>query len=521
MKRILAALLFFGYSCAAFAPGPPPARPKLIVAVVVDQFRYEYLSRFRNSYTSGFKKILTEGAVFEDAHHIHFPTVTAIGHSTFLSGATPSLSGIVGNEWFDRETGKTVTSVSDPQTKLVGGGAGVGSSPRRLLVSTVGDEIKMSGQQSKVIGVSIKDRAAILPAGHMADGAYWFDNKSDHWVTSTYYKETLPAWAEELNRNKPSARAENATWYPVDSQPGSAKAFCTMGQPANGVPKCRSLEASPWGNEMIEDFAEHALTAENLGHHSGTDILAVSFSSNDYVGHAMGPDSPEVRDMAIRTDRLLGKLFGAVDKSVGMGNVLFVMTADHGVAPVPEVNEARHMIGGRNSQPELLKTMSDALVAKYGPGEWIVGTAGPIPYLNTQLIETKNLNAAEVEQTAAAAARRMPHVFRVYTREQLLKGEVLDDYVSTAVRNGFYQKRSGDVIVIPEAFYIYEKTGTSHGTPFGYDTHVPVIFMGPGIHAGHYYEKIAVNDIAPTLAAIVGVEEPSGSVGRVLQEMWQ
>jgi len=165
--------------------------------------------------------------------------------------------------------------------------------------------------------------------------------------------------------------------------------------------------------------------------------------------------------------------------------------------------------------------MSDALVAKYGSGQWIVGTAGPIPYLNTELIESKHLNEAEVEQTAAEAARKMPHVFRVYTREQLLKGEVLDDYVSTAVRNGFYRKRSGDIIVIPEAFYIYEATGTSHGTPFSYDTHVPVIFMGAGIHAGHYYEKIAVNDIAPTLAAIVGVEEPSGSVGRVLQEMWQ
>ena len=522
MKRALAVLLCLGYSCAASAPAPPPAKPKLILAVVVDQFRYEYLSRFRSSYSSGFKKILTEGAVFEDAHHIHFPTVTAIGHSTFLSGATPSLSGIVGNEWFERETGKVVTSVSDPEAKLVGSGADAGgSSPRRLLVSTVGDEIKMAGQESKVIGVSIKDRAAILPAGHMADGAYWFDDKSKHWVTSTYYKETLPQWVEEINENKPSARATNAKWYPVDAQSGSAKAFCTMGQPENGVPKCRSLEATPWGNEMIEDFAEHALRGENLGHHSGTDILSVSFSSNDYVGHAMGPDSPEVRDMSIRTDRMLGKLFDAVSKSVGMENVLFVMTADHGVAPVPEVNEARHMIGGRNSQPALLKAMSDALAAKYGPGQWIIGTAGPIPYLNTQLIESKNLSAAEVEQTAAEAVRRMPHVFRVYTREQLLKGEVLDDHVSTAVRNGFYQKRSGDVIVIPEAFYIYEKTGTSHGTPFSYDTHVPVIFMGAGIHAGHYYEKIAVNDIAPTLAAIVGVEEPSGSVGRVLQEMWQ
>ncbi len=522
MKRVLAVLLFLGYSCVAFTPAPPPKKPKLILAVVVDQFRYDYLSRFQSSYTSGFRKMLTEGAVFEDAHHVHFPTVTAIGHSTFLSGATPSISGIVGNEWFDRETGRTVTSVSDPDTKLVGGAPGAtGSSPRRLLVSTLGDEIKMSGQQSEVIGISIKDRAAILPVGHMADGAYWFDDKSDHWVTSTYYKETLPAWVEEVNRDKPSARAVNAAWYPIDRQPG-AKPFCGMGTAAaNGVPKCRSLEATPWGNEMIEDFAEHALKAERLGHHSGTDILAVSFSSNDYVGHAMGPDSPEVRDMAIRTDRELGKLFEAVNREVGMDNVLFVMTADHGVAPVPEVNEGRHMIGGRNSEPALLKAMNDAMVAKYGEGRWIVGTAGPIPYLNTELIASKGLNEADVERTAAEAARRMPHVFRVYTREDLLNGRVLDDYISTAVRNGFYRKRSGDIIVIPDAFYIYEATGTSHGTPFSYDTHVPVIFMGPGVHAGKYYGKITVNDIAPTLAAIVGVEEPSGSVGRVLQEMWQ
>src|SRR5579884_1978582 len=226
MKRVLAVLLCLGYSCAAWAPAPPPARPKLILAVVVDQFRYDYLTRFRDEYKAGFARLFREGAVFTDAHHMHFPTVTAIGHSTFLSGATPSLSGIVGNEWFDRETGKVVTSVSDPETKLVGAsGAAAGSSPRRLLVSTLGDEIKMSGQESKVIGISIKDRAAILPAGHMADGAYWFDDKSKHWVTSTYYKETLPAWAEEVNQNKPAARATSAKWYPVDSQPGSAKAF--------------------------------------------------------------------------------------------------------------------------------------------------------------------------------------------------------------------------------------------------------------------------------------------------------
>jgi predicted AlkP superfamily pyrophosphatase or phosphodiesterase len=508
-----------GLLCAA--PGPPPKKPKLIVAVVVDQFRYEYLQRFRSDYTAGFKRILEQGAVFEDAHHIHFPTVTAVGHSTFLSGATPSLSGIVGNEWYDRESGKTVTSVSDPATKLLGGGEGLpGSSPHRMLASTVGDELKMSDQQSKVIGVSIKDRAAILPAGHMADGAYWFDDKTDHWVTSTYYKDAMPAWVAKVNEAGPAKGAEHGVWFPVNAKPGG-KPFCNMDAAAGDVPKCRSLDASPWGNEIIESFAEQALVNEKLGQHTGTDVLAVSFSANDYVGHAMGPDAPEVRDISIRTDRLLGKFLDFVDKQVGLANVVFVMTADHGVAPVPEVNQARHMIGGRNSQPELLKTMNDAMAAKYGPGQWILANAGPIPYLNVKLIESKKLDMAQVELVAANAASRMPHIFRVYTREQLLTGQVLDDYVSTAVRNGFYRERSGDIIVIPEAFYLYEASGTSHGTPFNYDTHVPVIFMGPGLKAGHYYQKIAVNDIAPTLCAIAGVQEPSGSVGRVLQEMWQ
>jgi predicted AlkP superfamily pyrophosphatase or phosphodiesterase len=526
MKPWCAFFLLLGELCMA-APGPPPRKPKLILALVVDQFRYDYMLRFRADYTAGFKRILEQGAVFDDAHHVHFPTVTAVGHSTFLSGATPSLSGIVGNEWFERETGKVVTSVSDPSTKLLGAD-GAGSSPRRLLVSTLGDEIKMSGQPSKVIGISIKDRAAILPAGHMADGAYWFDDPSGHWVTSSYYTAALPDWVEKVNAGKPAAVAENGVWYPVGAKAGSARPFCAMNgaaaSPMGSVPKCVSIEASPWGNELIEDFAEHALAAEKLGQHTGTDILAVSFSANDYVGHAVGPDAPEVRDMAIRTDRLLGKLLDDVDRTVGMANVVLVLTADHGVAPVPEVNRARHMIGGRSSESDLAKAMNDALVAKYGAGEWIVGTAGAT-YLNRELMDAKKLDEAEVERTAAAAARRQPHVFRVYTRVELLRNEVLDDAVTAAVRNGFYRTRSGDVIVIPDEFYIYgasgTTSGTTHGTPFNYDTHVPVIFMGPGIKAGHYFEKIAVNDIAPTLAAIVGVEQPSGSVGRVLQEMWQ
>lgn len=529
MKRILFALTLLTFSFNAFSA--PPKKPKLIVAIIVDQFRYDYLLRFRGDYNAGFKKLLEQGAVFDDAHHIHYPTVTAVGHATFLSGATPSFSGIVGNNWFDRETGQIVTSVSDPAAKLLGADAAAeGSSPRRLLVGTLGDEIKMSGQQSTVIGISIKDRAAILPVGHMADGAYWFDDKSGHWVTSSYYMQNLPIWVNQINENKPAAHAANAKWFPLEGnaanagnpeKPSSAKAFCTTGSAAADVPKCSSLEATPWGNELIEDFAEHALTAEKLGQHTGTDVLAISFSANDYIGHAKGPDSPEVRDISIRTDRLLGKFFDYVDKGVGLSNVMFVMTADHGVATVPEVSEARHMNGGRLSEPLLMKAMEDALAARYGAGKWIVGKVGVVPWLNRELIESKKLNEAEVEKTAADAARKTPHVFRVYTREQLLAGQVQEDSVTAAIRNGLYSGRSGDIFVIQEPGYLYETAGTSHGTPFNYDSHVPVIFMGPGIKPGHYYEKIAVNDIAPTLAAIVGVEQPDGSIGRVLQEMWQ
>ncbi len=523
MKRIFAAAIFF--SCAAGAvPAPIPKKPKLIVAVVVDQFRYDYLLRFHGDYTAGFKRILEQGAVFDDAHLIHYQTVTAVGHSTFLSGAPPSFSGIVGNDWYDRETGKAVTSVSDPTTKLLGADPNAnasGSSPRRLLVSTVADEIKIAGRQSKSIGISIKDRAAILPAGHMADGAYWFDDRSGHWVTSSYYMENLPAWVDRINESKPAAKAANGKWFPIDAKAGSAKPFCAMGAADGDTPKCRSIEATPWGNELIEDFAEQALVAEKLGQHPGTDVLTVSFSANDYVGHAKGPDSPEVRDISIRTDRLLGKLLDAIDKDVGLANVMFVLTADHGVAPVPEVSEARRMPGGRLSEPALAKAMEDALVAKYGAGKWIIATVGAVPYLNAQLIESKKLDEAEVEKTAADAARKTPHVFRVYTREQILTGQAPEDSVTAAVRNGLYRGRSGDVFVIQEPGYLYEADGTSHGTPFNYDTHVPVIFMGPGIKPGHYYEKIEANDIAPTLAAIAEVAQPNGSIGRVLQEMWQ
>ena len=518
MRKLITTVLLA--LCAGAAPAPRP--PKLVLAVVIDQFRYDYLLRFRSDYNAGLARLLEHGAVFTDAHHIHYPTVTAVGHSTFLSGATPSSSGIIGNEWFDRASGETVTSVSDIDTKLIGGAPGtLGSSPRRLLVSTVGDELKMSGHGGKVIGVSIKDRSAILPVGHAADAAYWYDNDSNNWVSSSYFMGDLPDWVKEINKQHTYQKYLGASWLPFDAKDDKATPFCTMVNGNESVRYCGGIEATPWGNEMIEEFAERAVAEEKLGQHEDIDLLAVSFSSNDYVGHAVGPDAPEVRDISIRTDRLLGKLFDFIDQHVGAGNTLVVLTADHGVSPVPEVNQERKMPGGRLSSVVMLRAVTDALTARYGPGEWIVNAADASLYLNQKLIRTKRLDPAAVEETAAAALRGMPHIFRSYTANQLEHGQVTGDYVSEAVLRGFFESRSPDVELVQDPYYLFGALGTSHSTPFNYDSHVPVIFMGTGIHAGEYDEKIAVNDIAPTLATILRVEEPSGSIGRVLSEIFE
>jgi hypothetical protein len=489
-------------------------RPKLVVTIVIDQFRYDYLTRYRDEYHAGFDALLGKGAVFTNAQYQHFPTVTAIGHATILSGATPSVSGIIGNDWYDREESRTVTSVSDRQTSLLGGDPGApGASPWRLLVDTVGDELKIAGQgrpegMPKVIGISLKDRAAILPAGHMADAAYWFDAKSGRFVSSNYYFADLPEWVKDFDAAKPADQYAGNNWLNRTLSTDLKKLYT-------------DVEASPFGNEMVESLAERAIIAEQLGQRGVTDLLTVSFSSNDLVGHQMGPDSEEVHEMCLRTDRLLARLLHAVDEAVGEGSALVVLTADHGAAPVPEVNTARRMPGGRMDPATPPKVVEAALEKVYGEGKWVVSGSDSMLYFDRALMARKNLNAADVERTAAAAALAIPHVFRVYTREQLLSGAVLRDQVSERVMNGYNQQRGADLEILLDPYWVAVKTGTTHGTTFSYDAHVPLIFLGPGIRAGSYDEPVRINDVAPTLATLLEVETPAGSVGRVLSEMFQ
>ena len=501
MMRLFRALVLAAL-CALLPAAAKP--PKLVLAIAVDQFRYDYLTRFRGDYHAGFDRLLTKGAVFTNADYEHYPTVTAVGHSTFLSGATPSMSGIIGNEWFDRDTGKSVASITDDSVKLLGA-AGEGASPRRMLVDTVGDELKIASSGSKVIGISLKDRSAILPAGHMADGAYWFDPKAGNFVSSTYYFAQLPGWVADYNASRPADRYRGAHWLD-HALPSDSSLYA-------------AIEGSPFGNELVEKFAERAIKAEMLGKRTATDLLAVSFSANDYVGHAAGPDSPDVKEMSIQTDAIIGKLFAFLDGAVGMSDVLVVLTADHGVAPVPEVNMARRMPGGRMPQGAVQKAVETALTEQYGAGQWLLSPSETAFYFNRDLIQQRKLDDREIEHTAAEAARRVPHVFRVYTREMLLDGTV-DIPVGRRVMNGFYAPRSPDMVVLLEPYWLYGRRGTSHSTTFSYDAHVPVVFMGPGIKAGRYDQQIWVNDVAPTLATYLNIETPAGSVGRCLAEIF-
>jgi arylsulfatase A-like enzyme len=467
--------------------------------------------------------------VFTDANLEHYPTVTAPGHATMLSGADLSVSGIIGNDWFDRATGATVTSVSDPAVEPIGAAAAapgaarvVGASPHRLLVSTVGDELKMASRAARgdddaprVVGLSLKDRSAILAVGRGADAAYWWDTKGGSFISSTYYAPRVPAWVEEFNGRRSADTFAGKSWSMLTAP--AAKAFKQL-PPERGGDLYQAVYDTPYGNEMLLQFASEALERERLGQRGVTDLLSVSFSSNDSIGHSFGPDSPQVRDTAIRTDRVIGALLDEVDKRVGLQHTIVALTADHGVAPLPETLQQRSLPGGRIANKDLFDPMQQALERKYGPGKWLLGTAGSSPYLNHELAVQQKVDLAELRKTAAQAVMTLPHVARVYTRDDLLRGNVPDDRISRRVLRGFHAQRSGDLEILLEPYWLRQATGTTHGTPYNYDAHIPLILMGARIKAGHYSAAVALNDLAPTLATLIGVEIPSGSAGRVLAE---
>jgi len=547
ISRKWAAVLLAAMAPMSIPAAAKPAKPKLLLFIVVDQFRYDYLIRFRDGYKGGITRFLRDGAVFADARYPQMPTVTAVGHSTVLTGATPSVSGIAGNNWLERDPvipskvacpmatppasepasrNKSTEATFDESTCLVGGSASLnGSSPRRLLVNTLGDELKMAGRQSKVIGISLKSRAAILPSGHMADAAYWFE--SSKFVTSTYYMNALPEWAQAFNASSRFASLQDADWMPIDAKPG-AQPLCSMKGPRETnegrIRACDSFDATPFANSLLEDFAETVIENEKLGTHGDTDILTVSFSANDILGHRVGPDAPEIRDISIRTDEAIGKLLAFAGQKLGKGAILAVFTADHGVAPAPKVNNARKMPGGWIDPADIAKAINAALSEQFGPANWLLPEYNGV-YLNYDSEAAKKVPPADLRRAAAEAASKVPHIARVFTKDDLIHGMEPAD---RAVALGYYAGRSGDIVLVPEPYFMFGgKTAaayqgaTTHSTPYSYDAHVPLILMGEGIKPGTYYQPVLVNDLAPTLAAVLEVETPSGSSGRILSEAFE
>jgi predicted AlkP superfamily pyrophosphatase or phosphodiesterase len=505
-------------------PAAPAARAarnadpavRLVLLIAVDQFRADYLTRFGPP-RAGFRTLMTRGATFTNAYLEHGITVTAVGHATMLTGATPAVSGIIDNAWYERATKSNVESVTDVDARIVGGddGAGIGASPRRLLVPTLGDQLKLSSsaapgspQAPRVIGISLKDRSAIMPVGHAADGAYFF--RGGRFVTSTFYRQSLPAWVEAVNALRmPDAYAGKKWEYE-----GGTRAY-----PAEVGARLNTMAiAGPVGNELVLAMAKAALEHEQLGQRGVTDVLSVSFSSNDSVGHTYGPESPEVRDMTHQADRQVQQLLDEVERRVGLAHVLIAFTADHGVAPLPETTAAMRIPGGRFKPQIMLEAIEGALDSKYGAATWVERLSLPHVYLDHVLLADKGIDAAEARRIAAAAAARVAHVARVYTRDAILEGQVSADHISTLVTRGYHRDRSGDLHVVLEPHWTTAATGTSHGTVYGYDAHVPLIIMGPGIEPGVYPGRVALNDLAPTLATILGIEPPSGSQGRPLVE---
>ncbi len=484
-------------------------KPKLVVAIVADQFRYDYLLRFAGEYKAGLHQLLNKGAVFSNARFEHYPTYTSVGHAALLTGAYPGINGIIGNTWYDRESGKLAPSAADETVRLVGGSEGAGASPHNLLVSTIGDEMKIASEgKSRVFGLSLKDYSGILATGHMADAVYWFDSKSGNFVTSSYYQQALPEWLKGFNGKRPADQYKGKDWSGV-------KLPEDIGSRLYGM-----LQFTAFGNELLEGMAEELIRGEKLGSRSDTDLLMLSLSSNDLAGHNYGPDSAQVRDISMATDRILGKLFQFLDAQIGMKNVTVVFAADHGVAPMPEANSARRMPGGRLDFAVVRDAVQNALVRRYGEGKWIVSMPEDTIYLNWDLIDEKKLTREEVTRVAAQAASSIPHVLRIYTREQLLKGQATDDIIGRRLLKSYSARRGADLYVLPEPYYMFLKMSTTHGTAFGYDTHVPLIFMGPGIRAGRFHGNTVINDIAPTLATILDIEIPSGSEGRILSEIF-
>ncbi|GAB4050166.1 alkaline phosphatase PafA [Spirosoma litoris] len=517
----------------------PLAGPKLVVGIVVDQMRYDYLYRFYNKYSEGgFKRLLKEGFNCRNNHYHYAHTVTAAGHAAVYTGSLPAINGIIGNEWYDSFAQNSVYCVEDNTVQTVGStNASVGRmSPRNLLTSTVTDQLRIATQfRSKTIGVAIKDRGSILPAGHAASGAYWYDSKTGNWVTSTFYRSELPTWLTELNAQKLPAQYVKRNWntllpiaeytestpddQPYESKlPGASKPVFPYELVSQAGDAFGAVMSTPWGNTMTKDVAIAAIKGENMGKGPVTDFLAISFSTPDRIGHAFGPNSVEEEDIYLRLDLEFADLFSFLDKWTGKGNYSVFLTADHGVMDVPAFWQQHHLPAGLIDAKAVSNTIKKSLADAFGSGDYLQASENYQLYLNHALLKEKKITVDAAYDVIREALLPMPGIADVVNLRRLYTTN-LNTHLLDLYRNMLHAKRSGDIQLVTEPGWIANGgTGTDHGSPYHYDTHVPFVLYGWGITKGETLRHTTIADIAPTIASLLHILPPSGTVGNAVQE---
>ncbi|MGI8951513.1 MAG: alkaline phosphatase PafA [Chitinophagaceae bacterium] len=549
MKKIAVFFLFIFFSTAGYSQTSTTknnssnqiARPKLVVGIVVDQMRWDYLYRYYSLFkiNGGFKKLLNEGFTCENTFIPYTPTVTAAGHTCVYTGSVPAIHGIVGNDWWDYEKNKTVYCTDDSTIISVGSNDNAGKmSPRNMLTTTVGDELRLATNfKSKVIGISLKDRAAILPAGHSANAAFWYNYKTGNFITSSYYMNELPAWIKNFNNRKMVDSFYQLNWnlsFPkniytdystADEEPYEKKPF---GKDQTSFPynlskfiaKDYSMIAStPYGNSLLVALAETAITNENLGKNNATDFLAVSFSSPDYIGHAFGPNSWEMMDDYVKLDDELGKFFSFLDANIGKGNYTFFLTADHGVAHIPLFDKEHNLPGGSFDDAALVKNMNNLIKQKSGIDSLIVGIYNYQVVYDRKLMNEKNIGEDKLTPWVVDYLMKQDAVSAAFDI-RLLNMRPMNAKQREMMMNGYYLGRSGSVQIILKPGYVEGNgSGTSHGLWNPYDSHIPLLFYGWGIKHGSSNHEVYMTDIAPTISALLHIQMPSGCVGKVIEEV--
>ena len=515
--------------------GSPVARPKLVVGIVVDQMRWDYLYRYFNMYgNDGFKRMLKEGFTCENTYINYLPSYTAVGHTCIFTGSVPSITGISGNDWTEQLTGAHVYCTDDSTVQSVGVNASPDGkmSPRNLLVSTITDELRMATKfQSRVVGVSLKDRAAILPAGHTANAAFWMDDESGSFISSTYYMNKLPEAVVKFNKEKNIDKYLQRGWntlypigtyiasdsdnksfegkFPGESAPVFPHDIKTAYAKSHGI-----FRATPYGNTLTLDFAKTILETYQLGQGPATDFLTINCASTDYVGHLFGPNSVEVEDVYLRLDQDLATFFSELDSKIGKGNYLVFLTADHGAANSVGYSQENRIPADFFVSANILANLEQLIQQKLGYYKVIRSAANYQINFDLERITAYNADFTAIKKLVTDYLKRQPGVSYAVDIDKL-EDAAIPEPIKTMIINGYNFKRSGQVQVIFDPAWLesYARTGTTHGAWNPYDTHIPLVFMGWDIHPGATASIVHMTDIAPTLATLLHIQAPNGNIG--------